>query len=1030
MLRVAASIFLAATMATGLMAAEEGLVGYWTFDEGAGTTVHDQSGEGNHGAVRGGARFVPRGGGYALALDGKDDYVDCGNGASLDLTGAVTLEAWIKPDALPGAEPLVMGKYFDSYGLTHYRDGNFWFYISGGGNNAKGRAEVGVWSHVVATFDGTEMAVYVNHQQVDRHASKSREIAHGGSFLMGLTRANPSATDPGYGPTSFWRGMLDNVRVYNRALTQAEVIAHYKAEAGGFGVETAWFDRVQVSLYPSRTEPRMVAVLDASKVFGRPDGCSLQAVVTRQGGAEPVLQQTNSPLAPSGKWALTLDLGGLPAGDYEVSGTLRTPDGKTYTGAAPFRWPPPELQVAPPTDGIPMPVARPVDLPYTLEVHPGGGMTLTTRGVRWPIESSFSYPNDADNRLTAGAAPRGGWRVEVRRTGERTWEVSGHSRLYSLKRTVRLDPQRVYVTDVLHNESAEDVGIIYDHALNAGARPYDRSWVAGYPSTGERRENYNASVFAAWAQTGIGILPLDDLAIIQSTVYAQDDRLGFRNDRLGLPPGESHTFEWAIYPVASTDYFDFINRVRRDENRNRITVEGGFAFVPRQPFSREYAEMRNLLYASFGCLTNVADDPEIEIEGIDFLWLPKERARIRAEFEAIREINPHLKLMFHVAHTLISTNKPTEVFPDSRVLGPDGEHLVWPYDYMSGGYFSKQRGADGWKWYAYYPTPGNSFHDALLRSVDSMVDDIGCNGAFMDGFFCGYVSPWTYDRWDGRTVEMDPQTHTIKRKYASVLWLSQPSMVEFVRRMAARGAVAIANNTMMTRTIGSLPIIVDQECRAGPDVHLAQTPCSLGNPMNIRSEADVYDDVLEKLRWGNLYFYYGEGQLTYPSLPQQQYPITVEALRAGAVRGRERIVTMNSGDYAWPGDHDLHLVHRYNCVGVPIPAEFTTTCDRAGVRTRVRLAEKESAVVVRVPVQLEQASSVNLVLSRYDAGEVRLTLNGNGAATLLLRDGAFPIRSAAAYALGDGRTVTAGADAVLRVPLTLTGQQTVTVRPL
>lgn len=1021
----AACMAAAVSLATGLLAAPEGLVGYWTFDEGAGTMVRDHSGEGNHGAVHGGPRFVPRGNGFALALDGKDDYVDCGSGASLDLTRAVTLEAWVKPETLPGAEPLVFGKYYDSYGLTHYRDGNFWFYISGGGNNAKGKAEVGVWSHVVATFDGTDMAVYVNHEQVDRHASKSGEIARGGSFLMGLTREGPGA---GYGPTSFWRGLLDNVRVYNRALTPAEAIAHYKAEAGGFGVDTTGFDRVQVSLYPSSWERRLVAVLDASQVFGRPDGCTLEAAIIRPDTAQVVLQQTNHQLLSSGQWALTLDLGRLPAGRYELTATLTTPEGKTYRGGAPFSWPAPGPQVPPPTHRIPMPIARSVDLPYTLQVHPGGGMTLTTRGVRWPIESSFSYPSAADNCLAAGAAPKEGWRVAVRRTGERTWEVTGQSRLYSLRRTVRLDPQRVYVTDVLHNVSAADVGIIYDHRLDAAARPYDRCWVAGYPGEGERKESYSATVFAAWEQTGIGIVPLDDLAIIQSTLYAQEGRLGFRNDRLGLPPGASHTFEWAIYPVASTDYFDFINRVRRDEDRNRTTVEGGFAFVPRQPFSREYAAMRNLLYASFGCLTNVADDPEIEIEGLDFLWLPKERERLRREFAAIRQVNPHLKLMFHVAHTLISTNKPTERFPDSRVLGPDGTHLVWPYDYLSGGYFSKQRGAEGWKWYAYYPTPGNSFHDALLRSVDSMLDDIGCNGAFMDGFFCGYVSPWTYDRWDGRTVEIDPQTHTIKRKYASVLWLSQPSMVEYTRRMVARGAVVIANNTIMTRTIGSLPIIVDQECRAGPDVHLAPTPCALGNPTNIRSETDVYEDVLEKLRWGNLYFYYGEGQLTYPSLPQQQYPITVQTIRAGAVRGRERLVTMNSGDYAWPGDRDLHLVHHYNAVGVPIPAEFITTCDPAGVRTRVQLAPRHSAVVVRIPMRLELSSPVNLVLSRYDAEEVRLTLNGNGAATLVLRDGAFSIRAEAAYALADGRTVTAGRDAVLRVPLTLAGQQTVAIR--
>jgi hypothetical protein len=717
-----------------------------------------------------------------------------------------------------------------------------------------------------------------------------------------------------------------------------------------------------------------------------------------------------------------------------VAARLTTPDGRTYDGDARLRYPLPPLVVPPPAQRPAMPTVRDTRLPYVLQVQPGGGFTVSARGVTWPVVSTFSYPNGGDNRLVCGPRDGGGeasWVVTPRLVTPGRWEVTARGKYYSLQRLIRAERQRVLVTDTLRNESGEDVGIMFRHALDATKRPWERSWIAGYPCEGERDQCYSASVFGAWSATGMGVIPLDDLAIIQGHLFAKDGQLGYRDERLGLPPGDSQTFEWAVYPTASTDYYDFINQVRRDEGRNRMTVAGGWNFIPQTPpVSREYADTRNLLYAAFGCLLNVADDPEIEIEGIDFLWLPKERARLKERFAAIRQANPQLKLMFHVAHTLLSTNKPAELFPDSRVVDEQGEHLIWSYDYFNGAYFTKRRAEEGWRWYAYYPTPGNSFHEALMKSVDSMVDDITCNGAFMDGFFCGYVSPWTYDRWDRRTVRINPETKQVEKRYGSVLWLSQPSMVEFTKRMVAKGGVVVANNAIMTRTIGRLPIITDQECRSGPDVHLAPTPCALGDPTNIRGEADVYDDVLDKLRWGVLYFYYNEGTLTYPSLPQQQYPITIESIHAGTVRGRERIVTMNPGVYGWPGGRDLHLAYRYNNVGVPIPADFVTSVDAAGVRTEVALADRESAALVRVPARLEADQPLNVVLSQYDAEGVALALSGQGRAVLALRNGAFGIIPGATYQLGDGRALQAGASGLLQIPIWLEGQQTLTVKRL
>jgi len=74
----------------------DGLVGYWTFDEGGGGTAHDSSGYGNDGTLSG-AGWIVGLSGTALAFDGIDDYVQVSDSASLDLTSAFTIEVWVKP---------------------------------------------------------------------------------------------------------------------------------------------------------------------------------------------------------------------------------------------------------------------------------------------------------------------------------------------------------------------------------------------------------------------------------------------------------------------------------------------------------------------------------------------------------------------------------------------------------------------------------------------------------------------------------------------------------------------------------------------------------------------------------------------------------------------------------------------------------------------------------------------------------------------------------------------------------------------
>lgn len=220
---------------TGVWAADDGLVAYYQFNEGQGTLTRDSSGQGNDGTISG-ARFLKNASGYCLEFDGSASYVDCGSKPSLDLRQAVTLEAWLMPTGRPKGEPGVMGKQFSSFLLTYYHDGQVYWYIGAGGNNSNGPVPEGTWHLVTATFDGENIALYVDGKLYRTVTSRFKSIPAGGKFLIGCVAGAESAADPNYRNTAHFAGLMDEVKVWNRALSAAEIAQHAAVEAPRFSV--------------------------------------------------------------------------------------------------------------------------------------------------------------------------------------------------------------------------------------------------------------------------------------------------------------------------------------------------------------------------------------------------------------------------------------------------------------------------------------------------------------------------------------------------------------------------------------------------------------------------------------------------------------------------------------------------------------------------------------------------------------------------------------------------------------------------
>jgi len=224
------------TAATLPSAADEAdLVARYAFDEGQGEVVRDVSGHGADGTVHG-ARFLRTRTGHCVEFDGVASYIDCGAPEALDLREQVTVEAWVMPSGVPGREPGIAGKQFSSYLLTYYTDGNCWWYINEGGNNVHAPVMPGRWQHVAGTFDGETLRLYVNGRLAAGKPSKHKTISPGGNFTIGAVMGALSADDPNYRNSSTFPGLIDDVRVYSRALGPGEIASHAAADVGALEV--------------------------------------------------------------------------------------------------------------------------------------------------------------------------------------------------------------------------------------------------------------------------------------------------------------------------------------------------------------------------------------------------------------------------------------------------------------------------------------------------------------------------------------------------------------------------------------------------------------------------------------------------------------------------------------------------------------------------------------------------------------------------------------------------------------------------
>jgi hypothetical protein len=202
-------------------AAPTGLVAAYSFREGTGTAIGDSSGNGNNGTLVGGTWTTAGRNGSALVFNGTSTMVTVPDAPSLDLTTGMTLEAWVNPTLDDASWRSVIfkerpgGMLYSLYAANGAHRPTGQVFVANAERDATGQApvQVGTWSHLATTYDGSNVRFYANGVLAGTLpfsgslASTTNPLRIGGNTIWG----------------EFFSGMIDDVRIYSRALTAAEI---------------------------------------------------------------------------------------------------------------------------------------------------------------------------------------------------------------------------------------------------------------------------------------------------------------------------------------------------------------------------------------------------------------------------------------------------------------------------------------------------------------------------------------------------------------------------------------------------------------------------------------------------------------------------------------------------------------------------------------------------------------------------------------------------------------------------------------
>jgi hypothetical protein len=215
------------------------LIMWLTFDEGSGNIVYDYSGNKNNGTMYSGTivcdetdtcpLWVSGIFGKALSFDGVDDWIEILNSDLLN-PSLITVSLWVNVKSFSNS--ILLSKDYSSYQISMDSNGYVQFYINETYINSSFPLNISTWQNVVGRFNGSSIDIFINAVKV---GSKF--------YSLSIPSNSLNLSIGSWQLTSFFNGTIDDVRVYNKALTDEEILSHFQQP-----LSIKLFPKMEVSL--------------------------------------------------------------------------------------------------------------------------------------------------------------------------------------------------------------------------------------------------------------------------------------------------------------------------------------------------------------------------------------------------------------------------------------------------------------------------------------------------------------------------------------------------------------------------------------------------------------------------------------------------------------------------------------------------------------------------------------------------------------------------------------------------------------
>ncbi len=656
-----------------------------------------------------------------------------------------------------------------------------------------------------------------------------------------------------------------------------------------------------------------------------------------------------------------------------------------------------------------MPGAGPVQ--YRGALLPGGGFQIGVAGRTYHFDSRVSYPNAGMNELSAGHKRPADTQARYRLT---TMPAADGGRVvvegpeYRFIRTVRFTARKVDVADEIINlNPGAKLGLWVENTLRL-TQPAMKVRLAGIPdpSVSEYYSPGNPSVYVSLPDIGLGLICEDDIFRNQATLFVDSTQMtaGMRTDKLCISAGSAYTLRWSVYPVASHDYYDFINLVREDWGSN-YTVEGAWTFFNADAIlATPIATLRDRFAkhgikracSGGGWVDHTQDRSRIGFGAgvLEDYWTSM-RNRLLLSAQKIKEAVPDCKVYVYYNTQRDTSDLGRERFQDSLLANENGEHISTDW----GGKYNLTQCA--------YATTSNSFGRAMLSAVDRYMNDMKIDGLYWDEMEAtGYGKALVaYNAQDGYSCELDRKSFTIHREIGINTLLGEEHRLAVIKRLRALGGDFMGNGPTCTKKI-----LAFRPQRMVEIQHNERWSYegNLDSPLGYAGARTDFANWIRALKMATLLV--GTGYHYDYDIQRYIFPFTPIELHAGYLLGKERIIATHNGEYGWPGAKWLVQIRFFDNGGRLACKDFATKV--AGeARTSVEVGDGEAVVLVKIPVNITSARYLVVRKVQYSSSGLKFVFEAEGGFSIEIHGGEMMVTPGKRFLINvDGKSLRHRAD--------------------